>query len=80
VLIVPTPGHTPHHVSVLVSGDVSFLLAGDTSYNERLLLEGKIDASVPIRASPNARTRILRSPANGRWYACQATIRKLARG
>ena len=41
VLIVPTPGHTPHHVSVLVSGEPSFLLAGDTSYNQELLLAGK---------------------------------------
>jgi len=47
VLIVPTPGHTPHHVSVLVDGDPSFLLAGDTSYNQRLLLEGKVDGVSP---------------------------------
>jgi glyoxylase-like metal-dependent hydrolase (beta-lactamase superfamily II) len=47
VLIVPTPGHTPHHVSVLVLGEPSVLLAGDTSYNERLLLEGKVDGVSP---------------------------------
>jgi N-acyl homoserine lactone hydrolase len=47
VLIVPTPGHTPNHVSVVVSGDVSFLLAGDTSYNQRLLLEEKSDGVSP---------------------------------
>jgi glyoxylase-like metal-dependent hydrolase (beta-lactamase superfamily II) len=47
VLIVPTPGHTPHHVSVLVVGEPSVLLAGDTSYNERLLLEGKVDGVSP---------------------------------
>jgi glyoxylase-like metal-dependent hydrolase (beta-lactamase superfamily II) len=47
VLIVPTPGHTPHHVSVLVLGDPSFLLAGDTSYNEALLLAGKVDGVSP---------------------------------
>jgi glyoxylase-like metal-dependent hydrolase (beta-lactamase superfamily II) len=47
VLIVPTPGHTPHHVSVLVCGDPSFLLAGDTSYNQRLLLTGKVDGVSP---------------------------------
>jgi N-acyl homoserine lactone hydrolase len=47
VLIVPTPGHTPHHVSVVVCGDPSFLLAGDTSYNERLLLAGKVDGVSP---------------------------------
>jgi N-acyl homoserine lactone hydrolase len=43
VLIVPTPGHTPNHVSLLVSGSPSYFLAGDTSYTERLLLEGKVD-------------------------------------
>ena len=47
VLIVPTPGHTPHHVSVVVSGDPSFLLAGDTSYNQNLLLAGTVDGVSP---------------------------------
>ena len=47
VLIVPTPGHTPHHVSVLVCGEPSFLLAGDTSYNQALLLAGKVDGVSP---------------------------------
>ena len=47
VLIVPTPGHTPNHVSVLVSGSPSFFVAGDTSYTERLLLEGKVDGVSP---------------------------------
>ena len=47
VLIVPTPGHTPHHVSVVVCGDPSYLLAGDTSYNEALLLAGKVDGVSP---------------------------------
>ncbi|MGC2400650.1 MAG: N-acyl homoserine lactonase family protein [Acidobacteriaceae bacterium] len=47
VLIVPTPGHTPHHVSVLVCGTPSFFLAGDTSYTEGLLLEGKVDGVSP---------------------------------
>jgi glyoxylase-like metal-dependent hydrolase (beta-lactamase superfamily II) len=47
VLIVPTPGHTPNHVSVVVCGDPSYLLAGDTSYTERLLLAGKVDGVSP---------------------------------
>ncbi len=47
VVIVPTPGHTPDHVSVIVSGDPSFFLAGDTSYTERLLVEGKVDGVSP---------------------------------
>ena len=47
VLIVPTPGHTPHHVSVVVDGDPAVFLAGDTSYNQHLLLEGKVDGVSP---------------------------------
>ena len=59
-LIVPTPGHTPHHVSVIVCGDVSFFLAGDTSYNESLLLAGKVDGVSPDpRATWRTYERIL---------------------
>jgi len=47
VLILPTPGHTPHHVSVLVGGEPSFLLAGDTSYTQQLLVDDKIDGVSP---------------------------------
>jgi N-acyl homoserine lactone hydrolase len=50
VLVVPTPGHTPHHVSVVVLGSPSFFLAGDTSYNQQLLLEGKVDGVSPNEA------------------------------
>src|ERR1700759_5289575 len=50
VLIVPTPGHTPDHVSVVVCGAPSFFLAGDTSYNQQLMLEGKVDGGGPDEA------------------------------
>jgi len=50
VLVIPTPGHTPHHVSVLVCGSPSYLIAGDTSYNQKLLLAGKIDGVSPDEA------------------------------
>jgi glyoxylase-like metal-dependent hydrolase (beta-lactamase superfamily II) len=44
VVAVATPGHTPDHLSVLVQdGDTSVLLAGDTSYNEALMLAGTVD-------------------------------------
>lgn len=44
VVAVGTPGHTADHISVAVlDGDITYLLAGDTSYNERLMLAGKID-------------------------------------
>jgi N-acyl homoserine lactone hydrolase len=47
VSIVPTPGHTPDHVSVFVNGDPAFFLAGDTSYNQQLLLDRKVDGVSP---------------------------------
>jgi N-acyl homoserine lactone hydrolase len=47
VLIVPTPGHTPNHISVVVRGTPSFFLAGDTSYTQHLLLAGKVDGVSP---------------------------------
>jgi glyoxylase-like metal-dependent hydrolase (beta-lactamase superfamily II) len=60
VLIVPTPGHTPHHVSVVVCGDVSFFLAGDSSYNQSLLLAGKVDGVSPDpRVTERTHARIL---------------------
>ena len=48
VRIVPTPGHTPGHVSVVVDeGDRLLLFAGDTSYSEQLLLDGALDGVAP---------------------------------
>lgn len=44
VVAVATPGHTADHLSVAVmDGNITYLLAGDTSYNERLMLAGKVD-------------------------------------
>ncbi len=44
VVAVATPGHTADHISVLVQdGDITFFLAGDTSYDERLMLAGHVD-------------------------------------
>lgn len=48
VLIVPTPGHTPGHVSVIVETDgLKYFLAGDTSYTEELLLKEQPDGRSP---------------------------------
>jgi N-acyl homoserine lactone hydrolase len=48
VRIVPTPGHTPGHVSVaLDEGDRVVFFAGDTSYNEQLLVEDALDGVAP---------------------------------
>lgn len=48
VHLVPTPGHSPGHLSViLVEGDLSFVFAGDASYTENLLIAGKTDGVGP---------------------------------
>lgn len=52
VRVVPTPGHTPGHQSVLVEGDEELLvLAGDTTFTERQLLDDEV-----VGISLNART------------------------
>ena len=44
VTLLPTPGHTPGHLSVAVrDGDRVIVLAGDVSYTEGLLLEDVAD-------------------------------------
>jgi len=44
VLLVPTPGHSAGHMSVILrEGEQSIFFAGDTSYTQQLLLDGKID-------------------------------------
>ena len=54
VTVVPTPGHTAHHVSVIAKVDgLSYFLAGDTSYNEAILVE-----RVPDGVSPRAKTAV----------------------
>ena len=48
VMAVPTPGHTPGHLSVVVrDGDLDYFLAGDTSYTQEFLL-----AEIPDGVSP----------------------------
>lgn len=62
VVIVPTPGHTPSHVSVIVKIDgVSYFLAGDTSYSEELLIERHPDGvSSSVEVAVKTMDRILR--------------------
>jgi N-acyl homoserine lactone hydrolase len=51
VVAIPTPGHTPSHVSVIVrDGDELIMLAGDASYLERTMLSGAIDGISPDEA------------------------------
>jgi glyoxylase-like metal-dependent hydrolase (beta-lactamase superfamily II) len=51
VVILPTPGHTPGHVSVMVvAGGVCYFLAGDTTYTQQALIEGRVDGVSPCEA------------------------------
>ena len=44
VVLVPTPGHTSGHLSVIVQeNDSALFLAGDTSYTQQLMLQEAID-------------------------------------
>ena len=48
VMLLPTEGHTNGHLSVMVHEEnLSILLAGDTSYTEKLMLEQAIDGVSP---------------------------------
>jgi glyoxylase-like metal-dependent hydrolase (beta-lactamase superfamily II) len=48
IIAVPTPGHTPGHVSVIVrDGAGQIMLAGDTSYLESTMLRGIVDGVSP---------------------------------
>jgi glyoxylase-like metal-dependent hydrolase (beta-lactamase superfamily II) len=50
VFVIPTPGHTPNHISVIVkSEDMLYFLAGDTTYSEELLVK-----NIPDGVSPKA--------------------------
>ncbi|HEX8742539.1 MAG TPA: N-acyl homoserine lactonase family protein [Thermoleophilaceae bacterium] len=52
VRIVPTPGHTPGHLSVVLDeGERLVFLAGDTSYDQGLMVEGAIDG---VSSDPRA--------------------------
>lgn len=44
VSLIPTPGHTAGHLSVVVrTPEITYFLAGDTSYTQALMLAGQID-------------------------------------
>jgi N-acyl homoserine lactone hydrolase len=67
IVAVATPGHTRDHISVLVQdGDTTLLLAGDTSYNEHLMLVGKVDGVSPNEQISGATLEAIRSFARAR--------------
>ncbi len=51
VVALPTPGHTPDHLSVAVDeGDTLLLIVGDATYSETNLLRGQVDGVSPNEA------------------------------
>ncbi|HEY0755722.1 MAG TPA: N-acyl homoserine lactonase family protein [Ktedonobacteraceae bacterium] len=48
IILLSTPGHTAHHLSVLVrDSGLSYILAGDASYSEQLMLRQVTDGVSP---------------------------------
>ena len=48
MILVPTPGHSVGHLSVVIKdADQLIFLAGDASYSQDLLLANKIDGAGP---------------------------------
>jgi glyoxylase-like metal-dependent hydrolase (beta-lactamase superfamily II) len=67
VVAVATPGHTPDHLSVIVEdGDTAIFLAGDASYTERTMLDGRIDGVSPNEADAAATLHAIRRFAQTR--------------
>jgi glyoxylase-like metal-dependent hydrolase (beta-lactamase superfamily II) len=55
VVIVPTPGHTAGHQSVVVQdGDTAVMLAGDVSYTQAALLAEQLDGVSPDAGAARA--------------------------
>lgn len=67
VVAVGTPGHTADHVSVLVEDQgITYTLAGDTSYNERLMVDGQVDGVCADEDVARATLRAIRHLAADR--------------
>lgn len=61
VRIVPTPGHTAGHQSVVVEADDHLIMiAGDAAYNEQALIEGTVDGVAASYEDHRDSTRRLR--------------------
>jgi glyoxylase-like metal-dependent hydrolase (beta-lactamase superfamily II) len=67
VIAVPTPGHTPDHVSIVVEdGEAAVVIAGDASYSEANLIEGRLDGISPDEGAALATLSRLRELAAAR--------------
>jgi len=70
VVAVPTPGHTPDHVSIVVEdGETAVVIAGDASYSEASLVEGRLDG-----ISPNEGTALATLARLTEFAAARPTI------
>jgi len=66
IIAVPTPGHTPSHIAVIVrDGDDEIMLAGDASYLETTMLHGVVDGVSPDEAVAKATLAAIRSSCAG---------------
>jgi N-acyl homoserine lactone hydrolase len=62
VVVVPTPGHTPSHLSVIVrDGDEQIMFAGDASYLDSTMLNGRVDGVSPNEAEATATLAAIRT-------------------
>jgi N-acyl homoserine lactone hydrolase len=62
VHLLPTPGHTPGHLSVaLEDGDTVFLLAADASYTQQLMVDGVVDGVSPDPTAARATLATIRA-------------------
>jgi glyoxylase-like metal-dependent hydrolase (beta-lactamase superfamily II) len=61
VMAVPTPGHTPGHLSVVVrDGALNYLITGDATYSEAALLAGRVEGiSFAKVHQPTTRAKLL---------------------
>jgi len=67
VVALPTPGHTTDHVSIVVEdGDRAIVIAGDASYSETSLIEGRLDGVSPDEGAALATLSRLRELAASR--------------
>jgi glyoxylase-like metal-dependent hydrolase (beta-lactamase superfamily II) len=67
VIAVGTPGHTTDHLSVVVEDQgMTYFLAGDTSYDERRMLAGRIDGVSADDDVASATLRAIRDLAGNR--------------
>jgi glyoxylase-like metal-dependent hydrolase (beta-lactamase superfamily II) len=67
VVLLPTPGHTPGHMSVAIDLDEQFvILAGDTSYTQQLMLNATADGVTNNPTTAKATLTALRALAQTR--------------